>query len=80
MPDRPDTSTVRSALSAVGSIEDALDVSYPEAVRVEAIIEAINSVRDLRAHQVDDLVDYLHARVSRDRRGPSEDEPKDPTL
>lgn len=74
MPDRPETSTVRSALTAVGAVEDALDVTYPEPVRVEAIIEVIGAVRDLRAHQVDDLVDYLSERSSRDRRGPVEDE------
>lgn len=59
----PETSTVRSALSALGSIEDALDVRRPEHARLGSIADAIRSARELRPHQLDELLEHLDSRV-----------------
>ena len=75
MPDRPETSTVRSALDAVAAAEDALDVRVPAPDRVHRLVDLIAAVRDLRAHQIDDLSDYLIARASRDRPAQQEADP-----
>ena len=65
MPERkpPETSTVRSALAALGSIEDALDVTRPEASRLSSIADAIRHARELRPHQLDELLEHLDSRV-----------------
>lgn len=62
----PETSTVRSALAALGAIEDALDVRRPEQARLLSIADAIRNARELRGHQLDELLEHLDTRVGHD--------------
>lgn len=76
MPNAPETSTVRSALTALGAIEDALDVRYPQASRLESVATAIRASRELRPHQLDELLDYLDGRAAVAEPDTLEDSPE----
>lgn len=65
----PETSTVRSALAAVGAVDDLLRPGREGAVldadtAVAALVVLIEEVRALRPHQARDLLDHLEARLA----------------
>jgi|GEM_PF-6152382 len=67
MTDRPETSTVRSALLVVGAVDDLLRPGREGALIapaevVEAVTVIAEAVRDLRPHQVADVVEHLRAQ------------------
>lgn len=65
----PETSTVRSALAAVGAVDDLLRPGRDGCVldadtAVAALTTLIEEVRALRPHQARDVLDHLEARLA----------------
>lgn len=80
----PETSTVRSALAAVGAVDDLLRPGRDGCVldadtAVAALVTLIDEVRALRPHQARDVIDHLEARLAAGALSPRAQRIKTPT-